>query len=174
MEYMQAAYPDLISDIHYMFPSLSSPGASLHAQDILSTAGDGVKNVSQISVHNYIGGATSPGVTLQATLMNHTAIKKSTGGHVSYASSINDPSADYIIGEHNSLYGGGADGLSNVFGAAVWGMDFALYAASTKIIKRLHYHQSIGAPYPAWNHHTMTSSLLRASWSVRRPSTWRL
>lgn len=82
--------------------------------------------------------------------MNHTAVARSIAGHVSYAKSV-DTGADYVIGEHNSLYGGGAVGLSDVFGAALWGMDFSLHAASTGIIKRVHFHQSSGSPYAAWS-----------------------
>lgn len=48
------------------------------------------------------------------------------------------------------VYGGGAVGLSDVYGAALWGLDFSLYAASTQIIKRVHFHQSIGSPYADW------------------------
>lgn len=49
-----------------------------------------------------------------------------------------------------TVYGGGAVGLSDVYGAALWGLDFSLYAASTGIIKRIHFHQSIGSPYADW------------------------
>ena len=149
--YFREACPNMVKDIKYIFPSVSSPGSSLPVPDIMEAAGEGTKLVRQISVHNYMGGATQPGVTLQATLMNHTAVANSINSHVDYAQSISDPSAQYVIGEQNSLYGGGADGLSNVFGAALWGMDFSLYAASTEIIKRIHFHQSVGSPYSAWS-----------------------
>lgn len=149
--YLQTACPDMANDVKYIFPSVSSPGSRLRAPDMFAKGGDKLRAVSQISVHNYMGGATQPGVTLQSTLMNHTAVERSIGGHVNYAKSISVSSgADYTIGEQNSLYGGGAAGLSDVFGAALWGMDFALYAASTGVIKRVHFHQSIGSPYAAW------------------------
>lgn len=114
-----------------------------------TATGDGTKDVSQDSAHNYMDGATRPGVTLQKTLMNHTAVARAINGHVSYAKQVNTD-ADYVIGEHNSLYGGGASGLSDVFGAALWGMDFSLQAATTGIIKRIYFHQSVGPPYAAW------------------------
>lgn len=149
-EYLQEACPDMVKNLDYMFPSVSSPGSRLRVPDMFKDAGDKLKHITQVSVHNYMAGATQPGVTLQATLMNHTAVERSIAGHVSYANSIN-AEADYVIGEHNSLYGGGAAGLSDVFGAALWGMDFSLHAASTGIIKRVHFHQSIGSPYAAWS-----------------------
>lgn len=148
--HLQEACPDMVKNLSYMFPSVSSPGSRLRVPDIYKAAGDSTKHVSQVSVHNYMAGATQPGVTLQATLMNHTAVARSIAGHVAYAKSI-DAAANYVIGEHNSLYGGGAVGLSDVFGAALWGMDFSLHAASTGIIKRVHFHQSIGSPYAAWS-----------------------
>lgn len=152
--YLQAACPDMVKNLQYMFPSVSSPGSRLRVPDMYkdaAAAGDNsISNVTQVSVHNYMAGATQPGVTLQATLMNHTAIARSIRAHVNYANSIST-NADYVIGEHNSLYGGGAAGLSDVFGAALWGMDFAIHAASTGIIKRVHFHQSIGSPYAAWS-----------------------
>ncbi|KAJ6780290.1 hypothetical protein PWT90_07530 [Aphanocladium album] len=148
--YLQEACPDMAENLSYMFPSVSSPGSRLRVPDIYVSAADSTKHVTQVSVHNYMAGATQPGVTLQATLMNHTAVERSIAGHVSYAKSIS-ANADYVIGEHNSLYGGGAAGLSDVFGAALWGMDFSLHAATTGIIKRVHFHQSIGSPYAAWS-----------------------
>jgi hypothetical protein len=51
-----------------------------------------------------------------------------------------DPSAPpHIFGETNSLYNQGRPGLSNTFGAALWGIDFNLYSASVNI-KRVHMH----------------------------------
>lgn len=154
-QYLLEACPDMAAHgVKYMFPSVSSPGAKLKGPDIFKAIGpDAAKKISQVSVHNYMGGATQPGVTLQATLMNHTAVVRSINGHVNYAKAVADlsPNADYIIGEHNSLYGGGAAGLSDVFGAALWAMEFSLNAASTGVIKRIHFHQSIGSPYAAWS-----------------------
>ncbi|UNI24703.1 hypothetical protein JDV02_010430 [Purpureocillium takamizusanense] len=175
--YLREACPDLVvaasdsnsnsnsnsnnNNIKYMFPSVSSPRSKLRVPDIISAANAAagghdddasIRRVTQVSVHNYMGGATQPGVTLQATLMNHTAVAASIGRHVAYAASIGGLTpADYVIGEHNSLYGGGAAGLSDVFGAALWGMEFSLCAASTGVIKRLHFHQSVGSPYAAWS-----------------------
>ena len=95
--------------------------------------------------------ATGSGVTLQDTLMNHQAVVKSIANHVTLASEIQQycPGCSYIMGETNSLSGGGATGLSNVFGAALWVVDYALYQA-TKNISRVHFHQSGTSPYSAW------------------------
>lgn len=103
-QYLEEACPDMAENIKYMFPSVSSPGARLKVSDIFAAAGDSLDKVTQVSAHNYMDGATRPGVTLQKTLMNHTAVVRSIGGHVKYAKSYTAPNPDakYIIGEHNS------------------------------------------------------------------------
>lgn len=50
-----------------------------------------------------------------------------------------DAGPPLIMGETNSLYNEGKPGLSNSFGAALWGIDFNLYCASVGI-KRVHMH----------------------------------
>ncbi|TFB04916.1 Beta-glucuronidase [Trichoderma ghanense] len=147
--YLRAACPELSGNVKYIAPSLSSPGARLHIADIFPDEGNATEKITQVSVHNYMNGATVPGVTLQNTLMSHNAVVNSINNHVNYAKT-STIDADYFIGEHNSLYGGGASGLSDVFGAALWAMEFSLYAASTGVIKRIHFHQSVGSPYAAW------------------------
>ena len=148
--YLQGSCPDVAATLRFMAPSISSPGSALSAIDIFMDGEDSQGTVSQVSVHNYMGGATQAGVSLQATLMNHTAVTNSIASHVRYAESLANIDADYILGEQNSLYGGGASGLSNVFGAALWVLEFSANAASTGIIKREHFHQSVGAAYSAW------------------------
>lgn len=54
-----------------------------------------------------------------------------------------------ILGETNSLYNQGAPGLSNSFGAALWGLDFNLWCASQNI-KRVHMHQGTNYRYASW------------------------
>jgi hypothetical protein len=157
--YLQEACPEQADGgVPYMYPSASSAGSKFPGpralQDVLiQTAPSGdERRIPQLSQHNYITGATSPGVTLQHTLLNHTTTVASLKSHVTAAQNISKffPSTAYILGECNSLYGGGANGLSDVFGAALWTLDFTLHAASTGWIKRLHYHQSNGAAYSAW------------------------
>lgn len=94
---------------------------------------------------SYIDGATSPGVTLQGTLMNHTrAIADVDEQFAEYERimSVNGgkEKAPLIFGETNSLYNQGTPGLSNTFGAALWGVDFNLHAASAGFT-RVHMHQ---------------------------------
>lgn len=101
---------------------------------------------------SYISGATSPGVTLQGTLMNHTRTRSSVDPHVSEFASISaaaPPGLVQIMGETNSLYNQGKPGLSNSFGAALWGIDFNLYCASVGI-SRVHMHMGTNYRYASW------------------------
>ena len=102
---------------------------------------------------SYISGATSPGVTLQGTLMNHTRTRASVDVHVSEFAEISaaaaDPNLRQILGETNSLYNQGKPGLSNSFGAALWGVDFNLYCASVGI-GRVHMHMGTNYRYASW------------------------
>lgn len=170
--YLQQACPGF-SDRGYQFmaPSLSSPGARIPPDDVAADGESTVKHpVNRFSVHNYITGATVPGVTLANSLLNHNSTVNSLNKHVAVAENISHDVGlektpyvigmrftlllldltDDVTGECNSLYGGGRAGLSNVFGSALWVVDFTLYAASTGVIHRLHYHQSPTAPYAAW------------------------
>lgn len=103
---------------------------------------------------SYISGATSPGVTLQGTLMNHTRTRSSVDPHVSEFASVSAsaaaaPGLVQIMGETNSLYNQGKPGLSNSFGAALWGVDFNLYCASVGI-GRVHMHMGTNYRYASW------------------------
>jgi len=104
---------------------------------------------------SYIGGATQPGVTLQKTLMNHTSTVNSIATQVNSSAYISaflaesNTSIPFILGETNSLYNEGAPGLSNSFGAALWGVDFNLWCASVGI-RRIHMHQGTDYRYASW------------------------
>lgn len=102
---------------------------------------------------SYIGGADEPGVTLARTLMNHTSTVHSVAQHVNLSRVLNEQDLTkdipYILGETNSLYHQGKPGLSNSFGAALWGVDFNLYCASQSI-RRTHMHQGTNYRYASW------------------------
>ncbi len=94
-------------------------------------------------ISSYISGAATPGVTLQGTLLNHAVTKRSVDTRVADYNTIlsesSEPVPPLIFGETNSLYNQGRPGLSNTFGAALWGVDFNLYSASVGF-KRVHMH----------------------------------
>jgi hypothetical protein len=85
--------------------------------------------------------------------MNHTAVINSVANHVAVMKQLEENNlakgVSYILGEMNSLYHQGKPGLSNSFGAALWGVDFNLYCASQNI-RRTHMHQGTDYRYASW------------------------
>lgn len=53
---------------------------------------------------------------------------------------------DYVFGETNSYSCHGAPGVSNTAGAALWALDYALYAGQVNI-SRVFFHEGIGYKY---------------------------
>ncbi|KAK4672308.1 hypothetical protein QC763_101970 [Podospora pseudopauciseta] len=146
--------PDLAreSEYGYMAPSHGGVGNRLKAHVSWAAGLNSGRNVRLYSTHNYISGATTPGVTLQSTLLNHTVTARSVNAQAAeyYRIVSLDPGAPPpIFGETNSLYNQGRPGLSNTFGAALWVVDFNLYAAS-KGFKRVHMHQGTNYRYASW------------------------
>ncbi|KAB5549766.1 glycoside hydrolase family 79 protein [Coniochaeta sp. 2T2.1] len=153
-ELLQKHCPDLDSESEYGFLGLSFAGTGNKLKAPL-TWQNGInqdKDIKLFSTHNYISGAASPGVTLQGTLMNHTVTMRSVDNHITEYKKILviDPSAPPLIfGEENSLYNQGRPGLSNTYGAALWGIDFHLYSATVNI-RRVHSHQGTNYRYQPW------------------------
>lgn len=152
---MAKSCPGLASDANYKYiaPSFAGITNSLDPVKAWEAGLDTDNDIALNSEHNYIGGATQPGVTLQHTLMNHTNTVNSVAKHVALARTLAAKNLTtgipYILGEHNSLYNQGRPGLSNAFGAALWGIDFNLYAASQGI-RRTHMHQGTDYRYASW------------------------
>jgi len=83
--------------------------------------------------------------------MNHSSTVASVQKHLNesrilLSQGVTQP---YILGETNSLYNEGAPGLSNSFGAALWGLDFNLHCAANNI-RRVHMHQGTNYRYASW------------------------
>ncbi|KAN0092480.1 glycoside hydrolase family 79 protein [Hyaloscypha variabilis] len=143
--------PDMVSNESYGYLAPSFAGTNNHLKPLL-TWQDGLdqdQDIKLISSHNYIGGATQPGVTLQGTLMNHTSTVHSISSQVNESNYLAYTGIPFILGETNSLYNEGAPGLSNSFGAALWGVDFNLWCASVGI-RRVHMHQGTDYRYASW------------------------
>ncbi|XXH05629.1 hypothetical protein Hte_012064 [Hypoxylon texense] len=147
---LEESCPDLLGDdtYGYLAPSFGGTGNHLKAPRTWADGLDVDGDIKLFSSHNYISGAESLGVTLQGTLMNHTRTALSVGAHVSENATIR-PGVPYILGETNSLYNQGRPGLSDAFGAALWGVDFAVYGASAGV-GRVHFHMGTDYRYASW------------------------
>ncbi|KAH8812756.1 glycoside hydrolase family 79 protein [Xylogone sp. PMI_703] len=104
--------------------------------------------INEVSQHGYISG-TSLNPTLQGTLMNHTSVKINCSLHVDLNTMHTAAGRTYTIGETNSVSGQGSHGVSDVFGSAMFIVDYELYLAS-KGISRMHLHQGTSYRYAAW------------------------
>jgi hypothetical protein len=82
-------------------------------------------------------------------LLNHSMTVKSLSGQIALAKKITAAGTPFILGETNSLYNQGAPGLSDSFGAALWGIDFNLWSAVNGI-SRVHMHQGTDYRYASW------------------------
>ncbi|KAL7809367.1 hypothetical protein V8C44DRAFT_350543 [Trichoderma aethiopicum] len=83
------------------------------------------------------------------TLMNHTSVVINGTVHQSLCKLHHDAGRIYTLGETNSVSGQGAFGVSNVFGSALFIVDYELYYASFGV-NRMHMHQGTGYRYGAW------------------------
>ncbi|KAK1996697.1 beta-glucuronidase [Colletotrichum falcatum] len=152
---LAAACPDAFpSPPAFKAPSNGGTANRLRAPAQWAAGLNADRNIRLFSTHNYISGAESPGVTLQGTLMNHTRTVESVRAHAREHADLTarfgpDAVPPHILGEHNSLYNQGKPGLSNSFGAALWGVDFNLYAASQGI-RRSHMHMGTDYRYQSW------------------------
>lgn len=62
--------------------------------------------------------------------MNHSTLIKAAYWPLDFGNRMRSEGRFYVLGECNSIYGQGAVSVSDVFGAALWNVDFALYMAS--------------------------------------------
>lgn len=83
--------------------------------------------------------------------MNHSSTVASVAKHLNESRILRSQGVTqpYILGETNSLYNQGKPGLSNSFGAALWGVDFNLHCAANDI-RRVHMHQGTNYRYASW------------------------
>lgn len=93
--------------------------------------------------------------------MNHTKTVASIANHNAEQNALSNAglSQPYILGETNSLYNQGAPGLSNSFGAALWGVDFNLMCAATSI-SQVYMHQGTDYRYSSWQPVTTSKTTL--------------
>ncbi|KAH6633482.1 hypothetical protein C7974DRAFT_357867 [Boeremia exigua] len=100
--------------------------------------------------HQYFGAACRPvKPTLAGNVMNRTALIQGMYYHAGASAYTVSKGLPYVIGETNSIACQGLAGASDVFGAAVWSVDYALYAASLNV-SNMYWHMGTGYRYSAW------------------------
>ncbi|KAG7293931.1 hypothetical protein NEMBOFW57_003992 [Staphylotrichum longicolle] len=112
--------------------------------------------------HNYPGGSIEKLQTHSQTASNVrsmfeadvAAVKRQTG-------------KEYVLGETNSVSGGGAANVSPTFGAALWTMDYILRATATNISRVYFHHGTVGnCQYCFWGRYSMGAPYYGATAAV--------
>lgn len=129
---------------------------------------DGVLNseagklATVFSQHRYSGSFCQGNGALLQDLMT----KKSIRGNITVFSPditvVKSKGLDYILGETNSFACHGAPGVSNAAGAALWTLDYLLFAPQAGISK-VFFHEGIGFKYNLIQPVTLTRSTLDGS-----------
>ncbi|KAK4154252.1 glycoside hydrolase [Chaetomidium leptoderma] len=112
--------------------------------------------------HNYPGGSIQKLQTHSETASNIrslfdadvAAVKQQTG-------------KEYVLGETNSVSGGGAAAISPTWGAALWTMDYVLRATASNISRTYFHHGTVGnCQYCFWGRYSMGAPYYGATAAV--------
>jgi hypothetical protein len=134
---------------------------------------DGINRDGQIrsmSQHDYHGsncGDGDPVPELRANLLNHTNVVERVYPHWVMSPIVSGYGVDYVLGETNSISCQGRENVSDVFGAALWYLDYTLYVAANTSVARMYFHQGTMYRYSLWapfENATTTSALIRPSY----------
>ncbi|KAI0297300.1 PITH domain-containing protein [Multifurca ochricompacta] len=143
--------------------SHTSTGFSLQGifkNDILSSsAGSQIKLISQ---HHYSGSFCTGTIGILQNLMTKSSIRSNLAAFAPDITAVKQQGLTYVFGETNSYACHGSPGVSNTAGAALWGLDYALYASQLDIT-RLYFHHGIGYKYNFIQPATLTRSILDGS-----------
>ncbi|KAK7031266.1 hypothetical protein VNI00_013517 [Paramarasmius palmivorus] len=102
--------------------------------------------ISTISQHHYSGSFCSGNGGLLQDLMTKSTIRSNLSTYIPDIAASRARNLDYVLGETNSYACHGAPGVSNVAGAALWTLDYALFARTLNISK-VYFHEGIGFKY---------------------------
>ncbi|KAG2046673.1 glycoside hydrolase family 79 protein [Suillus hirtellus] len=124
---------------------------------------DGVLNpMVSISQHHYSGSfCAGNGAALQ-DLMTKSYIRGNLSAFIPDIEATLANGLKYILGETNSISCHGAPNVSNTAGAALWLLDYTLYATQVGIT-RMHFHEGIGYKYNLIQPVTLDYSILDGS-----------
>jgi len=118
--------------------------------------------ISTISQHHYSGSFCSGNGGLLSDLMEKSTIRSNLSAFTPDIAATHSQGLDYILGETNSYSCHGAPGVSNTAGAALWALDYALFASQLGI-HRVFFHEGVGYKYNLIQPVTLTNSILNGS-----------
>ncbi|KAF9522314.1 hypothetical protein CPB83DRAFT_911422 [Crepidotus variabilis] len=102
--------------------------------------------ISTISQHRYSGSFCSGSSGLLQDLMTKSTIRGNLTDLQPDIAAVHAKGLDYVLGETNSYSCHGAPGVSNTAGAAIWTLDYLLFASQIGISK-VFFHEGIGFKY---------------------------
>lgn len=100
----------------------------------------------RVSQHHYSGSFCSGNGGLLQDLMTKSTIRSNLSSFNPDISATHNKGLEYFLGDTNSYSCHGAPGVSNSAGAALWALDYILYASQIGI-SRVHFHEGIGYKY---------------------------
>ncbi|KAI9450139.1 hypothetical protein BJY52DRAFT_1155314 [Lactarius psammicola] len=115
-----------------------------------------------ISQHHYSGSFCTGTLGVLRDLMSKSGIRSNLTAFAPDIAAVHQRGLVYVLGETNSYACHGAPGVSNTAGAALWGLDYALFAGQLGIT-RVYFHQGIGYKYSFVQPTTLTRSILDGS-----------
>ncbi|KAI0318620.1 hypothetical protein OF83DRAFT_1056585, partial [Amylostereum chailletii] len=136
-----------------------SPQGALDHGLLDSPAGSQIDLISQ---HHYSGSFCTGSESILQDLMSKTGIRGNLSAFAPDIAAVHDQGLTYVLGETNSYSCHGAPGVSNTAGAALWGLDYALFATQLGIA-RLYFHEGVGYKYNFVQPVTLTRSILDGS-----------
>ncbi|KAF4633644.1 hypothetical protein G7Y89_g4471 [Cudoniella acicularis] len=93
--------------------------------------------------HNYPGGTVISLMTHSSTVSNVAQFEADIAAAVGTGK-------EYVLGETNSVSGGGAATVSPTFGVGLWTMDYVLQASLINIKRTYYHHGTVGLCYYCW------------------------
>lgn len=87
--------------------------------------------------------------TIENNILNHTRLTSIAYYHDYLGNTTAHSGIPYVLGETNSISCQGTPGISDVFAAALWSVDYVLYMASLKVT-RVFFHGGSNFYYSAW------------------------
>ncbi|KAF4534706.1 Glycoside hydrolase family 79 [Lasiodiplodia theobromae] len=113
-----------------------------------------------VADHDYMGAncAGAPVPTLRDNLLDHHHMTSLAYWHEALGAQTSELGVPYALGETNSISCQGTAGVSDVFGAALWAVDYVLYIAGLKGLGRLYFHSGSVYRYAPWQPTTINGT----------------
>ncbi|GAB7364903.1 hypothetical protein MBLNU230_g5694t1 [Neophaeotheca triangularis] len=110
-----------------------------------------VKAAAQHDYHGNNCASTDEIAQLRQNLLNHTNIANRGGPHRYLAPVVDSAGIEYVLGETNSISCQGREDVSNVWGSALWYLDYNLYIASQiPAVASMYFHMGTPYRYSLW------------------------